>query len=183
VDSLISLLSSLVPSFVTVAAVVVLVLVLADSDRPPVRVLARGPDGGWRPLAGPGMPPVSWHALLTDQGDPFSRRFGTVCLADGNAWFALDFPEAGQPWRPEHLGPIAGSHVLRRSLISLHRGDVDWWIGGRALRVVVARTRINRWVDNDLKDLASRREAHTFVSMLMANGARPGPPPVLRELR
>lgn len=182
-DSLISLLSSLVPSLFTVAAVVVLVFVLRDSDRPPVRVLARGPDGSWRPLAGPGMPPVYWQALLTDQGDPFSRRFGTVCLADGQVWFALDFPEAGQAWRPEHLGPITGSHVLRRPLLSLHRGDVDWWIGGRALRVVVARTRINRWVDNDLKDLASRREAHTFVSMLMANGARLGPPPALRELR
>jgi hypothetical protein len=53
----------------------------------------------------------------------------------------------------------------------------------RGERIVVARTRINRWIDNDLKDLASRREAHTFVSMLMANGARLGAPPQLRELR
>ncbi|GAA3704049.1 hypothetical protein GCM10022204_21800 [Microlunatus aurantiacus] len=182
-DVLFTLFSSLVPSAVTVAAVVVLVLVLKDADRPPVQMLLRAPDGGWRPLGGPGLPGVYWHVLLGQQGDPFARRFGTLCLRDGHAWFAADHPEPVREWRPEHLGPIAGCFVLRRPLFSLHRGDVDWWIGPHRLRVVVGRTRINRWIDNDLKDLASRREAHTFVSMLMANGARPGPPPVLPELR
>ncbi len=47
----------------------------------------------------------------------------------------------------------------------------------------MARDPISSRVDNGPEDLASRREAHTFVSMLMANGARLGPPPALRELR
>jgi hypothetical protein len=48
---------------------------------------------------------------------------------------------------------------------------------------VVSRSRINRWVGDDVEDLVSRTEAHTVVSMLMANGARYGEPPHLREPR
>jgi hypothetical protein len=183
VDSLFSLVETLVPSVFTVAAVIVLVLVLKDADRPPVRVLAPAPRGGWRPLGGPGMPPVYWHARLARLDGGHGRRFGTLCLLDGHAWFVTDYPEPGSRWVPELLGPVSGCFVLRRPLLSFRSGDIDWWINGHELRIVVARTRINRWIDNDLKDLASRREAHTFVSMLMANGARPGPPHDLRELR
>ena len=178
-----SLFSSLVPSVVTVGVVLLLVLVLRDEDRPPVPVLARSPQGGWRPMGGPGMPPVYWHARISRPDLLWDRRFGTLCLANGHAWFALDHPDPGSVWRPEYLGPVAGSYVARRPLLVLGHGDLDWWVNGHQLRIVVGRTRINRWVDNDLKDLASRAEAHTFVSMLMANGARLGAPPQLRELR
>jgi hypothetical protein len=84
VDSLFSLVETLVPSVFTVAAVIVLVLVLKDADRPPVRVLAPAPRGGWRPLGGPGMPPVYWHARLAastevtgDDSAPSACRTGT----------------------------------------------------------------------------------------------------------
>ena len=183
-DGLFALFSFGFPSVFSIAAVVLLIVVLKDQDRRPVPVFAPAPAGrGWRPIAGPGMPPVYWHARISEQGNIWDRRFGTLCLADGHAWFVPDYPDRGSVWRPELIGPIASSLVLRRPFLSLRRGDIDWWVNGHELRIVVGRTRINRWVNNDVKDLASRAEAHTFVSMLMANGARPGPPPQRRELR
>jgi hypothetical protein len=177
VDGIFSLLNWGLPSFFSVVAVLVLLLVLKDADRPPVRVVVPAPDGGWRPLAGPGMPPVYWHVRISWPDVPFDRRFGTLCLMESRAWFVEDYPDSGVAWQPRPVGAIAGSYVERRPLLSLHRGDVDWWIDGRPLRLVVSRSRINRWVDNDIKELASRADAHTFVSMLIANGARLGSPP------
>lgn len=183
-DGFLSLLSIGFPAAVSVAAVVLLLIHLKDGFRRPVTVFAPAPTGGgWRPIAGPGMPPVYWHARITGHDNGWNPRFGTLCLAEGQAWFVPDHHIPGDAWRPELIGPVAGSHVVRRSALSVHRGDVDWWINGHELRMVVGRCRINRWVDNDFKDLASRADAHTVVSMLMANGARPGPPPHRRELR
>lgn len=161
-------LPTLLPSFAGMVAAVVLIVYLLSQNKTPTQQLAvRGPGGRYLPLGAPGAPISFWQAQWFEGVDPLGT-FGTATIVDGNVEFALDKTTVPQ-WRY----PVRDVRARHRGTFHFGRANLKLWLpDGRELGLIVSREHINRWVDNDFKSLRQISEAHTFLAILAANGAR-----------
>lgn len=164
--SIVVVLVTVLPTTVVVAVVLLLVLRSRSATEQP----------GWRPSGTPAAHPAGvgrWNAEILGSGalgalgGTLGSTFGTLDLADG----VLTFHPEGPPSTPWSL-PCRDVVVSKRGLISLNGADVELrWPQGTLL-CNVSTEKINRLVDNDLKDLRQRGHADGFLAAMHAHGAR-----------
>lgn len=162
------LVSTLIPSFAgLVVATVVIVYLIGQNKTPTQPVAVPAPGGRYLPMGARGAPVSTWQARWFEGLDPLGT-FGLVSIADGVLTFTME-ETAGPQWRY----PVREIRARHRGVIHFGRAATTLWLpDGREIGLTVSRDRINRWVNNDFKSLRHVREAHTFLAILGANGAR-----------
>ncbi|MDF8265690.1 hypothetical protein [Luteipulveratus flavus] len=147
---------------VLLVGVVMTVIVLASRSTTPVRALGASalprsapPSGRWQ---------VRTHAggQLTSLG----ARFGVLALWEGRLGLTYDGDTA-----PAWVVPCQQLRASPLGAFTLSGSDLRLEGPFGSLDVVVSQERINRIMDNDLKDARESRYARELLGMLQASGA------------
>ena len=152
-----------------VAAIVVVVLVLVRTRRPgvPASVDRAVAAAGFDPANPPERPVGQWNAEVTPQGrlPLVAGRRGVLRIENG--WVGFHHEGADEPtWL------VAANRVRAGRNTMLNQSEV-WFESEPTGRVnlTVSHEHINRFMDNDFKDLRERRYADEFLWLLAQSGA------------
>jgi hypothetical protein len=140
---------------------------------------APGPYGGYAPVAGSAAGQWNGEILGTGAmgaiGGTLGSTFGVFEVRGGHMVFTPDDAAA-----PTWTTPCNVLTVAKRGLLALNGADVSisWPTGPGVWHTAscnVSREKINRFMENDFKDMRERGYADEFIACLAANGARVNP--------